>query len=42
LSPVSLLRRGFHQRLREVVARTVVDPDDVDDEIWQLFQALES
>lgn len=42
LSPVALLRRGFHQRLREAVARTVADPDDVDDEIWQLFQALQS
>jgi len=41
-SPVSLLRRGFHQRLREEVARTVVEPDDVDDEIWELFRALQS
>jgi hypothetical protein len=42
LSPVSLLRRGFHQRLREEVARTVASPDDVDDEIWDLFRALQS
>jgi hypothetical protein len=42
LSPVSLLRRGFHQRLREEVARTVVEPDDIDDEIWELFRALQS
>jgi len=42
LSPVSLIRRGFHQRLREEVARTVVEPDDVDDEIWELFRALQS
>jgi hypothetical protein len=42
MSPVSLLRRGFHQRLREGVARTVVEPDGVDDEIWELFRALQS
>jgi hypothetical protein len=42
LSPVSLLRRGFHQRLREEIACTVVNPDDVDDEIWELFRALHS
>jgi hypothetical protein len=42
LSPVSLLRRNFHQRLRGEVARTVVEPDDVDDEIWELFRALQS
>ena len=42
LSPVSLLRRNFHQRLREAVTRTVVHPDEVDDEIWELFRALQS
>jgi hypothetical protein len=42
LSPVSLLRRNFHQRLREEVDRRVVNPDDVDDEIWELFRALQS
>jgi hypothetical protein len=42
LSAVSLLRREFHHRLREEVARTVVNPDEVDDEIWELFRALRS
>ena len=41
LESVSLLKRGFHQRLREEVARTVVNPDDVDDETWELFRALQ-
>ena len=41
-SPVSLLRREFHQSLREEVARTVLNPDEVDDEIWELFRALRS
>ena len=42
LPPVALLRRNFHRRLREEVARTVVNPDEVDDEIWELFRALQS
>ena len=42
LSPVSLLRREFHECLREGVARTVLNPDEVDDEIWELFRALRS
>ena len=33
LKSVSLLKRGFHLRLREEIAHTVVNPDDVDDEI---------
>jgi RNA polymerase sigma factor (sigma-70 family) len=34
------MRRRFRALLRDEVARTVVDPDDVDEELASLFQAL--
>jgi RNA polymerase sigma-70 factor (ECF subfamily) len=39
---VHRLRQRFGALLREEVARTLVDPDDVDDEIRHLFAAFES
>ncbi len=38
---VHRLRKRFRQVLREQVAQTVVDPDDVDDEIRSLFAAFD-
>lgn len=34
------LRQRYRDRLREVIARTIADPADVDDEIRDLFAAL--
>jgi RNA polymerase sigma-70 factor (ECF subfamily) len=38
---VHRLRQRFGSVLREEVARTLADPDDVDDEIRHLFAAFE-
>ena len=37
---VHRLRRRFRERLREVVAETVLNPDDVDDELEYLSTVL--
>jgi RNA polymerase sigma-70 factor (ECF subfamily) len=36
------LRKRFRDTLREEIAQTVAAPEDIDDELRQLFQALES
>ena len=36
----SRLRKRYGEILREEIARTVADPDDVEDEVRALFAAL--
>ncbi len=36
------MRKRYRAILREEVARTVVDPSDVDEELVDLFEALEN
>ncbi|MBV9125323.1 MAG: sigma-70 family RNA polymerase sigma factor, partial [Planctomycetes bacterium] len=37
---VHRLRRRFRELVREEIAHTVAEPEDVDDELRQLFAAL--